>query len=146
MRPGFTLSVDPDAGCKYGNTLEKCKCRCEAMEVGQNENVAHLSDVPLLQWALDARSGLTKKWRRVVRMVSAFKETRERGFGLRISKTQFSDYNANLMSHSLKPLDDPLGIRQISLGKNKDGFWTYETMAEQVAGVMDMMGFLHPDL
>ena len=37
MRPGFTLSVDPDAGCKYGNTLEKCKCRCEAMEVGKDE-------------------------------------------------------------------------------------------------------------
>ena len=79
-------------------------------------------------------------------MVSTFKETRERGFELRVSKTQFADYNANHVLRSLKPLEEPPGIWQISLVKNKDGFWTYETMAEQVADVMDMMGFLHPDL
>ena len=33
LRPNFTPSVEPDAGCKYGHTPEKCKCRCEAVEV-----------------------------------------------------------------------------------------------------------------
>ena len=99
-----------------------------------------------MQWALNACSGLMKKGRGVTRMVSAFKETRERGFGLHISKTQFFDYTANRVLRSLKPLNEPPGIWQISPVKNKDSFWTYDSMAEQVAGVMDMMGFFHPDL
>ena len=60
--------------------------------------------------------------------------------------TQFANYNVNRVLQSLKPLDEPTGIRQIFLGKNKDRFWTYKTMTEQVADVMDIMGFLHPDL
>ena len=116
------------------------------MEVGQDETVAHLSDVPFSQWALDALSGLTKKESGVARMVSTFKEMRGHGFGLRIRKTQFANYNANRVSRFLKPLDELQGIQKISLGKNKNGFWTYKTMVDQVAGVMDMMGFLHPDM
>ena len=57
--------------------------------------MAHLSDIQLSQWALGTCSRLMKKGRKVARMVSAFKETRERGFGLRISKNQFVGYNAN---------------------------------------------------
>ena len=57
-------------------------------------------------------------------MVSEFKDTRERGFGLCISNTKFSDYNVNRMSRCLKLLDEPPGIRKIIPGKNKDGFWT----------------------
>ena len=79
-------------------------------------------------------------------MVSTYKETCERGFRIRISKTQFSNYNMNRVSRSLKPLDETPGIHKISPGKNKDVFWTYETMVEQVADLMDMVGFLHPDL
>ena len=146
LRPDFTPLVEPDAGCKYGHTSEKCKCRWEAVGVGQDETVAHSFDAPSSQWALDACSKLTKKGRVVASMVSAFKEMHERSFGIHISKTQFADYNANCVSRSLKPLDKLPGIRQISPGKNKYGFWTYENMAEQVTGVMDMMGFLHPDL
>ena len=52
----------------------------------------------------------------------------------------------NRVSSSLKPLEEPPGIRQISPGKNKDGFWTYKIMSEQVADLMDIMGFLHLDL
>ena len=79
-------------------------------------------------------------------MVSTYKETCDHGFGIRVSKTQFVNYNMNRMSRLLKPLDEPLGIQHIIPGKNKDGFWTYETMVEQVVDVMDMVGFLHPDL
>ena len=39
LHPNFTLSVETDAGCKYDRTPEKCKCRCEAMEVRQDENL-----------------------------------------------------------------------------------------------------------
>ena len=122
LRPNFTPSVEPDAGCKYNQTTKNCKCRYEAMEVAQDETVAHLSDIPPSQWALDARSGPTKKGRGVARMVSMFKETRERGFRLRISKNQFADYNVKHVSRSLTLLDKPPGIRNISPGKNKDGF------------------------
>ena len=108
--------------------------------------MAHSSDVPLVQWALDMRGRMTKKRRRVARMAPAFKETRKRGFGLRIRKTQFTDYDMNRVSRLLKPLEEPLGIWKIRPGKNKDVFWTYDTMAEQVVDVMDMMGSLHPDL
>ena len=122
LRPDLTPLVEMDAGCNYGHTPEKFKCRYEAMEVAQDETVAHLSDIPPSQWALDARSGPTKKGRGVARMVSMFKETRERGFRLRISKNQFADYNVKHVSRSLTLLDKPPGIRNISPGKNKDGF------------------------
>ena len=124
MQPDFTPLVEPDAGCKYSHTSDKCKCRCEAMEVGQDETVAHSSDVPSSQWALDRRGGLTKKGSGVARVVSAFKETHGRGFGLRVIKTQFANYNANRVSRLLNTLDKIPGIRQIRPGKNKDGSWT----------------------
>ena len=146
LRPDVTPLVEPDAGCKYGHMPEKCKFRYEAIEFGQDKTAVHSFDVPSLQWALDGRGRLTKKGRVMSRMVFVFKETRERGFWLRVSKTQFYNYNVNRMSRSLKTLDEPLGIRQISPGKNKDGLLTYETMSKQLADVMYMMGILHPDL
>ena len=32
LRTDFIPLVESDAGCKYGHTPEKCKCRYEAME------------------------------------------------------------------------------------------------------------------
>jgi len=63
-------------------------------------------------------------------MISAFKETRGRGFGMRVSDDEFEKYNENRESRGLDKLAEPPGIRQISPGKNKDGYWTYETMAD----------------
>ena len=57
-----------------------------------------MSDVPSSQWALDASSGTMKKVCGVARTVAAFKGTRRRSFGVRISETQFADYNTNRVS------------------------------------------------
>jgi len=42
-------------------------------------------------------------------------------------------------------LDCSPGVRFLSYGKNKDGYWDYEMFAKQVVDFMDAFDVLHPE-
>eukprot|EP00965_Chrysotila_dentata_P192591 6175268-Pleurochrysis_carterae.AAC.1 len=140
----FLVSQPKASGCKFGHVRGVCKCHLPLIISGQDESIFKAYQKSSFQWVVNGVRGLRKKTDGPGEMVSGFRDEL-RGFGLPVSSEELLKINAYRKAKGLEPLDASPGVRFLSYGKNKDGYWTYEHFAQQTADVLDIYEALHPD-
>ena len=131
------------------HTAEKCKCHLPAHMMGQDESIYWQYLLSSKVWYINGACGLRKKGNGPGIMVSAF-VSEQFGFGMPLSPSQLSkvnDWRASKMGPNpdectkkrYKPLTESPALRFLKYGKNRDGWWNYEMMAQQCEGIIICM-------
>lgn len=81
-------------------------------------------------------------------MVSAVTCETEEGFGCKVKGEVFDAWNAKRTTEGKAALSEQPGIRKLKYGKQTGGetkYWQHEDMERQMAEVLDLLSFAHPD-
>ncbi|CAM9157910.1 unnamed protein product, partial [Hapterophycus canaliculatus] len=97
-----------------------------------------------MEWVIAKVRGIRKKTEGPGIMVSVFQDE-IRGFGFAITGEELARVNVFRRVQGRKALQETPGIRNLDYGKQKDGYWNYDTFAEQCVDIMDCFEVLCPD-
>lgn len=126
------------------HTAERCKCHLPIHMLGQDESIYWQYLLSNKVWYINGACGLRKKGNGPGIMTSAF-VSEQFGFGMPLTPTQLAKVNAwrksqmgpepsDAMKERYKPLTESPALRFLKYGKNQDGWWNYQTMAQQCEG------------
>lgn len=126
------------------HTAERCKCHLPIHMLGQDESIYWQYLLSNKVWYINGACGLRKKGNGPGIMTSAF-VSEQFGFGMPLTPAQLAKVNewrkaqmgpepSDAMKERYKPLTESPGLRFLKYGKNQDGWWNYQTMAQQCEG------------
>lgn len=138
---------DPSAvavGCIFGHRRGVCKCHRPLYQCGQDEAIYKPYVYSKIQWIVNGVRSLRKKTEGPGEMVSATQDE-IRGFGFPMTKEEIDLMNERRAAAGRPPLKSSPGLRFLSYGKNKDGYWDFEKFKIQVTDFIDAFETVHPD-
>jgi len=133
------------ARCENGHDLTCgiCKCHCEVYRLGQDEAVYKAYSLPKGVWVICGVQSMRKKSDGPGEMVSGFVDE-HRGWGLDLSVEELRRVNEFRAEKGRAPLECSPGLRFLTYGKNKDGYWTAADFEKQTIDVLDVLEVLEP--
>jgi len=133
--------------CSEGHKYTNCKCHLPLIGFGQDESIFKSNCLQAIHWVVCQMAGLRRKGEGVGLHVSAI--TGAMGFGFQLGYSQLNTVNiyrrAKYGVDMVKDLAESPGIIFLDYGKNKQGYWNWERLSEQLRDLIDCFDALFPD-
>jgi hypothetical protein len=138
-----TLQTPPlSQHCKY-NHGANCRCQSMILKVGQDEKIWFCETYKNKYWSFNGRMKPPKKSKGYGVMTSCFVDP-IRGMGIQLHPNELNKVNEYRSQYNRLPLLESPGIVFFRYGKNREGYWNYETFYAQVNDVLDVYEALFP--